>query len=58
MIPNALANIETCEEEADVITANVGKKEPGIVRQKPRIAMESIEYKLNFLFLNITIINI
>ena len=36
MIPNALANIETCEEEADVITANVGNKEPGTARPKTK----------------------
>ena len=34
MIPNALANIETCEEEADVITANIGNKEPAIAMPK------------------------
>ena len=34
MIPNALATIKTYEEEADVITANVGNEEPGIGRSK------------------------
>ena len=34
VIPNALATIKTYEEEADVITANVGNEEPGIGRQK------------------------
>ena len=36
MIPNALATIKTCEEEADVITANVGNEEPGIARPKTK----------------------
>ena len=34
MIPNALATIKTCEEKADVITANVRNEEPGIARPK------------------------
>ena len=34
MIPNALATIKTCEEEADVITAYLGNEERGIARLK------------------------